>query len=606
MAIKEKITLEGAEEIKGTLAGLGAAGEDFIKKLNAAGGGVVPFADLGEAAKKAGDGLDAATRPANNLRNALYVLRPIVRELGVSMGMLGSLSRLAGVGFAGMAVAGAGALVVEMVKLGESASNALKQLQGLFESNQQGQKSFDQMQGAARNLGTSIDTLLPIVQKFELARQKFGEGTFKIVSAPEVQELQSAGGAVTIVRQGLEDTTKAADNFYAAIRAGATSEAQAKTASAQFADELYRTGKVTGDMIRNLRLAGIDTRELVSILQIGQTDSERFAKDLDKIPLSLQRLLFYLDRAKPAAKTFDRTFSDAFGNVSSSWGRAIAGPAGLGILVTGIMDAFASMGKAVEGFFQAATWTAGWEQIKQNAAGAWADIRAIFSVNPFSADLWLPIWNGLWTDIKSLGQLAWNAIKEIYGFNPFDLTEWATRFSALWETVKLDAQAAWNWIKNLFSQTIKPKIQFEGVPGAAANTTTAGSGGSYFEPPVSGFSSGGLFRGRPGMDTNLAWLTHLEYIMNPAAVKKYGIDFMHMINSLQFPIRGFAGGGLNLAPIGISSPSISAMQSSRSLTLVLDTKRFNISGSRSTIDALEREAAMRGLAATGPAPGWVR
>lgn len=81
---------------------------------------------------------------------------------------------------------------------------------------------------------------------------------------------------------------------------------------------------------------------------------------------------------------------------------------------------------------------------------------------------------------------------------------------------------------------------------------------------------------------------------------------MHMINSLQFPIRSFADGGLNLAPVGISSPSISAMQSSRSLTLVLDTKRFNISGSKSTIDALEREAAMRGLAATGPAPGWVR
>lgn len=57
---------------------------------------------------------------------------------------------------------------------------------------------------------------------------------------------------------------------------------------------------------------------------------------------------------------------------------------------------------------------------------------------------------------------------------------------------------------------------------------------------LQGFAEGGLFRGKKGKDTNLAWMTDNEYVMNPKAVAHYGVSFMEAVNRKLVDIRDMA------------------------------------------------------------------
>jgi hypothetical protein len=135
----------------------------------------------------------------------------------------------------------------------------------------------------------------------------------------------------------------------------------------------------------------------------------------------------------------------------------------------------------------------------------------------------------------------------------------------------------------------------------------AGGGGG------SGLASGGLFRGAPGRDTNLAWLTDLEYVMRPAAVKKYGVNFMNMVNGLQLP-RGFSMGGL----VDNMSRSFSAaaipgfadgglnMQAASHMTVDLRTNAgtFRMVAPQETAKSLHHYAVTQKYQRAGRSPNW--
>jgi hypothetical protein len=129
-----------------------------------------------------------------------------------------------------------------------------------------------------------------------------------------------------------------------------------------------------------------------------------------------------------------------------------------------------------------------------------------------------------------------------------------------------------------------------------------------------GFARGGLFRGRLGRDTNLAWLTDFEYVMRPEAVQKYGLSLMHMINSLQFPLGGFRFGGLVLPRMG-PIPAFAAGGlnraggggSSRTLNLTIGAETFSgLIAPEEVAKQLERASVKRQLGSTGVKPRWVR
>jgi hypothetical protein len=122
-------------------------------------------------------------------------------------------------------------------------------------------------------------------------------------------------------------------------------------------------------------------------------------------------------------------------------------------------------------------------------------------------------------------------------------------------------------------------------------------------------AAGGLFVGRHGgVDTNLAYLTSGEFVMNTAAVQRYGVSAMHAINSLQAP--RFALGGLN---VGGSMPRTAGIiagagsASPRVLNLTIEGRSFQgLTVPEHTASALERFAVHSQIASVGRKQSWRR
>lgn len=126
-----------------------------------------------------------------------------------------------------------------------------------------------------------------------------------------------------------------------------------------------------------------------------------------------------------------------------------------------------------------------------------------------------------------------------------------------------------------------------------ANPNQTGSGSSS----APGFADGGVVSG-PGTATSdsiAAWLSNGEYVVRAAAVAKPGVlGLLEMLNhgrismpSFGLPKNRFADGGL----VGSALSAIGAGPSGgRPLTLVLEGRSFDLSGSSSVVDQLERHA----------------
>jgi hypothetical protein len=139
-----------------------------------------------------------------------------------------------------------------------------------------------------------------------------------------------------------------------------------------------------------------------------------------------------------------------------------------------------------------------------------------------------------------------------------------------------------------------------------------GGGPNFSEIPL---ASGGLITGpgSPTSDSIIARLSNFEYVVRAAAVKFYGVDFMHALNAMRLPkdfFRGFNLGGLVLPPFPspprFAQGGLAMAGQSRSLTLVLDGRSFAVAGAKNTVDELERAADLHNLSRMGRAPGWVR
>lgn len=80
-------------------------------------------------------------------------------------------------------------------------------------------------------------------------------------------------------------------------------------------------------------------------------------------------------------------------------------------------------------------------------------------------------------------------------------------------------------------------------------------------PPAPAFARGGILRGRGTgtSDSNLAWLSNGEGILNARAVQHYGADLVHRLNRLSLPryaTGGVHGGGLSLPPMPQLAPAL--------------------------------------------------
>lgn len=213
-------------------------------------------------------------------------------------------------------------------------------------------------------------------------------------------------------------------------------------------------------------------------------------------------------------------------------------------------------------------------------------------------------------------------------------------FSQISQTASTAAQgiaAAFNVIdfSGLIAQinnVISAFQAMESAANAAAAAANAAASAASSARAAGGAARGGLFRGLPGVDQNLVWLSDMEFIMRPEAVARYGIRFMDMINSLQFPTTGFRDGGLNriahsisgfrdgglFNPRAIVLPAFQAgglnegdaraggMSNLRPLSITIGVQSFDgLLAPEDTAKSLERAAVGRQISATARArPRW--
>jgi tape measure domain-containing protein len=163
-------------------------------------------------------------------------------------------------------------------------------------------------------------------------------------------------------------------------------------------------------------------------------------------------------------------------------------------------------------------------------------------------------------------------------------------------------------LRNEVEATIK---SFERL-GEAISSTGSGGGDSSSTP---GFAGGGSVHG-PGTGTSdsiLSRLSNGEFVMRAAAVRKFGVGFMHALNGLRMP--SFATGGLvegltsRLPPTASWMPSMSSITSAssggRPLNLTIGDETFEgLSAPSDVADRLTRYVLGRQVRSAGRRPNW--
>lgn len=160
----------------------------------------------------------------------------------------------------------------------------------------------------------------------------------------------------------------------------------------------------------------------------------------------------------------------------------------------------------------------------------------------------------MFTSVISLVRLALVPIAAFIGWPATLVIALGVAAAALvhyWDDVKEGAKKAAAFVIDVF----KPVVAFLGsigrVVGGIWDALTGAASPSPTAPAAPGFASGGLFRGKPGVDTNLAWLTDREYVINRDAVSQFGRGFFDAINFGGY-IPAFAEGGL-VGEVGVGA-----------------------------------------------------
>jgi hypothetical protein len=241
-----------------------------------------------------------------------------------------------------------------------------------------------------------------------------------------------------------------------------------------------------------------------------------------------------------------------------------------------------------------------------------APFRLLFSLAGLAASL-SPVGLAIIAIAAVIGLLALALVK-------VDWAKWAGTAVDAWnkivETVSavVDAITApftkfFDWLLGKIQAAVDFFSKLLGLVGAgAAGNAVAGAG-------VGGAvtaAGGGHVRG-PGTSTSdsiNARLSDGEYVHRTAAVRHYGVSFMHSINSLQLP-RFSLGGlvdevALRLSPLRLAQGGPVTAPSRARVDLSLDGRRYSMSAPASTAQNLRAHAVNRQTSSTGRKPGWYR
>jgi hypothetical protein len=280
-----------------------------------------------------------------------------------------------------------------------------------------------------------------------------------------------------------------------------------------------------------------------------------------------------------------------------------------------------------------AAWTAAWDAISSAATAVFSALQSAGQtvVNAFT----------------SAGQGIVSFFTGLPGTLQQAFTALATAVQSVWDSIVNGAMAVGDGLANAFNSavdTVKGAFQslYDGASRylkqlldyaralAAAIGGVFGGGGGTAEGHAEGglvqFAGGGRVSG-PGTGTSdsiWARLSNGEFVQRFAAVRKYGADVMHAINSLQMPVAplrallagvdlsGFAqrmamplSGGIQRFVTGGLATAPAMAPSGGTFNLVVGDKRFDgLSGPANVMDELQRFATRNRLLSGGRKPKW--
>jgi hypothetical protein len=141
------------------------------------------------------------------------------------------------------------------------------------------------------------------------------------------------------------------------------------------------------------------------------------------------------------------------------------------------------------------------------------------------------------------------------------------------------------------------KVKTSGGDSGTVNATEGGTvnaaTGGYITGPGTGTS-----------DSIPARLSNGEFVVRSAAVSRFGLDFLHAVNSMSMPM--FAGGGLVGAPARLAGGGAGAPATS-ALNLTIDGQTFRgLKGPSSVVSDLSDFAISRQASSAGRKPSWVK
>jgi hypothetical protein len=287
-AIDQKINLIGVPQVTQGLDQIVNKSKEATAAVNQvgsqAGAGVSaatsPIEIFNVSLKNSEQGIRSVTEATQQFSEGLHILRPILGELGASMGGLGEFSRLARVGLEGLAVAIAGSVIVKITTLSDELAKAKGKLGDLLGGQTAGASAFETISKDAEKLGTSVESLLPAFSSLIRAGQDLSSIHFFAAPGQDLPEMIS----------GTKQAADAATSLFTVLRAGHAT--------------LDEAGKTTGDFAAALQNAGALTKQVASILlpfpkafdslkvalgASGQT-TKQFLDNLDKAPISFQRV----------------------------------------------------------------------------------------------------------------------------------------------------------------------------------------------------------------------------------------------------------------------------------------------------------------------------
>jgi hypothetical protein len=633
MAIKQFITLEGAEDVVANLKKISDAGEQALAKFKESGQQFIPanFTAGLQGAQQATAGLSRST---NELSTAYHLLHPILQEVGISISEFRSFAVLANEGIAGLAVAVGGALVIGATNAADKMANLQRSMAFLFGA--QGKAAVDSLGKGLEGLGASAETLAPALTSAEQVLQRIS--AFKGIDL---------SGKVTFGSpQQQEQVTAAIANLEKQLEVLGETSAQASPKVNSLFDVLNRfdpkTGKnlgLTADAFEQLRRTVPEVAQIVGDAiekNLGGNIFERLRQG----PISFLEVL----RALAAVKITDpipTTVAKSFEDLKKSGEALLAslGEAGLSKIfddaaasVRSLKTEFDLFAKTDEfagikkGATDAATELNNLNTVAQATGKAIHDALTASFVKPAADQQGIGIFEAIITNLQQTldgihipdflrplvdyARIDFGLVAD--AFNELHQTiagvTWAGVFDGLLsaaQTVFQAIQTAWQALVSFVSQN-QPQFQSPG-----------GGSSSFSEFAPGGAAGGGHIRGAgtSTSDSILAWLSNNEFVMRSAAVSHYGVGFMQAINSMRLPkdfFRSFNLGGLVLPPFpspprfaqgGLATAGDQAL---RPVNIFFDRQKFALAGSGDEVERLVKASVFEQLAAGGRSPSWRR